>query len=291
MCPQLAGARIAVTRASHQAPPLADIIREFGGAPILFPCIAIKPAIDLCPLDDCLARIEQYDWLLVTSGNAARALAFRLQALNLSLARASIQVAAVGPATAEELRQRLACEPRFVPVNYGAEELARSLPIRPALPNSAAADGPGRCVDRADLARTRRGSRGRGRLPDGPWRGRGGPAGHDRTRRDQRAHLYQPVGGLLLLPALFSPRGAPIAGGLHWTGDGGTRPGSRLSASGHAETAQPARHGHGSRRAFGAPPRAASALARGGYAIGFGLFSCADRALVKAHQCQSYYHV
>jgi len=125
----LAGARIAVTRASHQAAPLADMIREFGGAPIPYPCIAIKPPQDLRPLDECLGRIHHFDWLLVTSGNAAQAIADRLTALRLSLPGASLRVAAVGPATADELRRLLSCEARFVPTEDGAEKLARSLPI------------------------------------------------------------------------------------------------------------------------------------------------------------------
>lgn len=140
----LAGARIAVTRASHQAPPLADLIRNFGAMPILYPCIAIKAPLDSRALDDCLQRIGQFDWILVTSGNAVRAVAERLNALDLSLASASIRVAAAGPATAAELRRRLNCEARFVPTDYGADELARSLPIsqpcRVLLPQSSLAD-------------------------------------------------------------------------------------------------------------------------------------------------------
>ncbi|MCY3831844.1 MAG: uroporphyrinogen-III synthase [Chloroflexi bacterium] len=140
----LAGARIAVTRASHQAPPLADLIREFGAAPILYPCIAITSPDDLRPLDDCLRRVRHFDWLLVTSGNAVRAVAERLSALELSLTGASIRVAAAGPATADELQRRLDLEARFLPTDYGAEELARSLPIsqpcRVLMPQSNLAD-------------------------------------------------------------------------------------------------------------------------------------------------------
>ena len=40
----LASKHIAVTRARHQAAELEELIRELGGVPIPFPCIAIEPA-------------------------------------------------------------------------------------------------------------------------------------------------------------------------------------------------------------------------------------------------------
>ncbi|MDE2855271.1 MAG: uroporphyrinogen-III synthase [Chloroflexota bacterium] len=140
----LAGARIAVTRARHQAPPLSDLIRELGGTPIPYPCIAIAPPEDTKPLDDCLRQIYRFDWLLVTSGNAVRAIRDRQSKLNVSLADAPIKVAAAGPATAAELRRLLLCEVHFVPAESGAGQLARSLPVsRPSrilLPLSDLAD-------------------------------------------------------------------------------------------------------------------------------------------------------
>lgn len=125
----LAGKRIAVTRARHQAQPLAALIREYGGAPVLYPCIAIAPLADQQPLDNCLLRLAEFDWLLLTSGNAARAIAERLAELGLRLADADVRVAAAGPATAAEARRGLSCAVDHVPAAYGASQLARSLPL------------------------------------------------------------------------------------------------------------------------------------------------------------------
>ena len=125
----LAGKRIAVTRARHQAPPLAAMIREYGGKPVLYPCIAIAPPADERPLNSCLLRLAEFDWLLLTSGNTARAIADRLAELGLRLADADVRVAAAGPATSAEARRGLSCAVDHVPAEYGASQLARSLPL------------------------------------------------------------------------------------------------------------------------------------------------------------------
>ena len=141
---QLRGKRIVVTRTRHQAPPLENLIRDCGGRPVPYPCIAIEPPQDLRPLDDCLRNLHQFDWLLATSGNTVRAIAERLSELDLSLTDAPVHVAAVGPATADELRRLLSCEVHYMPAEYGAGHLARNLPIsqpfRVLLPQSDLAD-------------------------------------------------------------------------------------------------------------------------------------------------------
>jgi len=140
----LVGKRIAVTRARHQAPALEAVIRACGGEPISYPCIAIVPPADRRPLADCLRRLGEFDWLLLTSGNTARAIAESLAVLGLPLPDATIRVAAAGPATAAEARRRLPCEVQHVPAEYGAGQLARSLPLsgscRVLLPQSDLAD-------------------------------------------------------------------------------------------------------------------------------------------------------
>ena len=125
----LAGKRIAVTRARHQAPPLEALIRDLGGAPIAYPCIAIAPLADRRPLESCLRRLGEFDWLLLTSSNTVSVVAERLSALGIRLADSSIRVAAAGPATAAEVRAQLARRVQHVPAEFGAGQLARSLPL------------------------------------------------------------------------------------------------------------------------------------------------------------------
>ncbi len=125
----LTGKRIAVTRAQHQAPPLAAAIREFGGEPVPYPCLDIAPPSNRQPLENCLRRLGEFDWLLLTSGNTVRAIAQCLPELGLRLAGSKLSVAAAGPATAAAARQGLSCAVRHMPTEYGAAQLARSLPL------------------------------------------------------------------------------------------------------------------------------------------------------------------
>jgi len=125
----LAGKGIVVTRAQHQAPPLEGLIRDFGGKPIPYPCIAIAPPTDRRPLESCLRRLDEFDWLLLTSGNTVNAIAENLPALGIRLADSGIRVAAAGPATSAEAQVKLARRVQHVPAEYGAGPLARSLPL------------------------------------------------------------------------------------------------------------------------------------------------------------------
>ncbi|MCY4061008.1 MAG: uroporphyrinogen-III synthase [Chloroflexi bacterium] len=126
----LAGKRIAVTRARHQAPALEALIRDFGGAPVAYPCIDIAPPTDRRPLEDCLRRLGQFDWLLLTSSNTVSAIANGLSALGIRPADSGIRLAAAGPATAAAARKQLAQRVQHVPAEFGAAQLARSLPLR-----------------------------------------------------------------------------------------------------------------------------------------------------------------
>ena len=93
----LAGRRIAVTRARHQARTLADRIEEFGGEIIEFPTVEIRPVPFM--VDHSAA----YDWIVFTSANAARTFAQGLPAAPAAtFPRAKVCV--VGPATAKAAR-------------------------------------------------------------------------------------------------------------------------------------------------------------------------------------------
>ena len=143
----LAGKRIVLTRARHQAAPLEDLIHQFGAVPLAYPCIAIAPPLDPLPLQAALSRLDQFDWLLLTSGNAVHAIAQNLPAAPPP------KIAAVGTATANAARQHLAWQPQFLPSQTGAAPLARSLPInrrcRILLPQSNLADPAAAAILRA----------------------------------------------------------------------------------------------------------------------------------------------
>jgi uroporphyrinogen-III synthase/uroporphyrinogen III methyltransferase/synthase len=127
MSSPLGGRRVLVTRGARQASPLSQGLRALGAIPVEVPVLEIVPPDSYAPLDAALRNLDSYDWLILTSANAVRALAERAAHLGVALDRVSSPlVAAVGPATADAARQaKLAVGP--VPESYAAEGLLDSL--------------------------------------------------------------------------------------------------------------------------------------------------------------------
>ena len=98
----LSGKNIVVTRAAEQSDALMRELEARGARAILYPVVAFGPPEDFAPLDKALRGLASFDWLLLTSQNAVRALLDRANSLGLSLAATaeSLEIAAVGPATA-----------------------------------------------------------------------------------------------------------------------------------------------------------------------------------------------
>jgi uroporphyrinogen-III synthase len=123
----LAGRRVLVTRAAHQAGKLSEGLRALGAEPVEVPVLEIQPPADPAPLERALRALDAYDWLILTSANAVRSIADRSQALGLSLAPGPhLQIAAVGEATATAARNA-GLPVALVPENYVAEALVECL--------------------------------------------------------------------------------------------------------------------------------------------------------------------
>lgn len=140
----LAGKRIVVTRALHQAAGWEAVIRQFGALPIAYPSIAILPLTDVADFDRCLLKLPEYNWLALSSGNAVRALADRARALAVMSDLKRMRIAALGPATEAEARRQIGKGADFVPAAFNVDALAREIPIgvgsRILLPQSDLAD-------------------------------------------------------------------------------------------------------------------------------------------------------
>jgi len=128
MEPPLAGRRVLVTRAAHQAGKLSDGLRALGAEPVEVPVLEIRPPASLEDLDRALRQLDTYDWLIFTSTNTVRAVMDRAAELGVDVKQArTAKVAAVGDATAAALRK--ACvEVAFVPASYVAESLVDGFP-------------------------------------------------------------------------------------------------------------------------------------------------------------------
>jgi uroporphyrinogen-III synthase len=122
----LAGRRVLVTRAAHQAGKLSDGLRALGAEPVEVPVIEIQPPESFDALDGALRNLGSYDWLILTSANTVHVLAERAAAFGIVFAEKSPRVAAVGKATAEAARQA-GFNVALTPEVYVAEGLVASL--------------------------------------------------------------------------------------------------------------------------------------------------------------------
>lgn len=118
----LSGKKILITRAREQSAEFSALLRSLGAEVIEFPTIQIVPPRDWGPLDGAIARIERYDWLIFTSANGVLFFWQRLLAGGKSTLPSSIKICAIGPATANQLRQR-GTKVDYVPKAYVAESI------------------------------------------------------------------------------------------------------------------------------------------------------------------------
>lgn len=130
-CPlPLAGVRVLLVRPAGQEVELVEALQRLGAEPIVNPLIAIEPPEDWGPLDQALANLEAFSWVVFTSVNGVRSVLQRLKVLGRDReAFAGLQIAAIGPATAAEL-ERFGLSPALVPAAYIAENVAASLSER-----------------------------------------------------------------------------------------------------------------------------------------------------------------
>jgi uroporphyrinogen III methyltransferase/synthase len=102
---------------------LGEKLSAAGFQPLLFPTIALE-ALPAPDLDQALAEIDKFDWLIFSSANAVRFFFRRLDGVEQSPALP--RTAVVGPATARAL-QKVAIEPDFMPDSFTGEALAQGL--------------------------------------------------------------------------------------------------------------------------------------------------------------------
>lgn len=120
--PPLSGKTILITRAREQSAEFSTLLQSLGATVIEFPTIQIAPPRDWGPLDRAIAEMEGYDWLIFTSANGVLYFWQRLLARGKTTLPSSIKVCAIGPATAQRLRER-GIHVDFVPKAYVAEAI------------------------------------------------------------------------------------------------------------------------------------------------------------------------
>jgi len=123
----LAGTRVLVGRARHQAGSLSKELRKLGAEVLEIPFIEIRKPRSFRPLDSALKNLASYDWLILTSVNGVEALWERFGKLRLTKkSLAHLEIAAIGPATQKAIEKRGASVD-VVPEEYVAESVVKSL--------------------------------------------------------------------------------------------------------------------------------------------------------------------
>jgi uroporphyrinogen III methyltransferase/synthase len=126
MSPPLAGIRVVVTRAAHQADASVRAFEEAGALVPLLPLLELVPPEDPEPLERALAALGGYDWIVFTSTNAVERVLDRSGETSPIDLPAGLRVASVGGATSDALRER-GVEPHLEPAEARAEGLAAEL--------------------------------------------------------------------------------------------------------------------------------------------------------------------
>lgn len=127
--------RVLVTRSPRQSSELATELIALGLEPVLVPAIELAAPESFEALDNALAQLASYDWLIFTSGNAVEAFHRRLEALGLETVGVQARVAAIGPSTGRAL-EAIHLMPALMPPQAVAESLTEAL-----LPHSRQSDG------------------------------------------------------------------------------------------------------------------------------------------------------
>ena len=96
------------------------------------PLVQIGEPADWRPVDQAIANLHRYQWLVFTSANGVHAFVRRMRQQGEDLAaRDRLRLAAIGPGTAEVL-SRYGVEADVIPQQFRSEELARALKERVA---------------------------------------------------------------------------------------------------------------------------------------------------------------
>ena len=123
----LFGKRVLLTRPAAQAAPMARALRDAGAQPLIIPAIRIAPPDDPAALTHAVVAAGDYDWVVFTSANGVDAFFAELAAERADARRlGGVRVAAIGPATAERLREH-GVRADEVPAEYRGEAVAEAI--------------------------------------------------------------------------------------------------------------------------------------------------------------------
>lgn len=121
------GKRVLVPRPKHQAGKTAELLRNRGAEPVVFPLIEIVPPRDPAPLKASLARLKDYDAVAFTSANAVDFFirAIRDEGHDIEIL-SDLAIASIGPGTSAAL-EKYAIIPDIVASSHIGEGIAEAI--------------------------------------------------------------------------------------------------------------------------------------------------------------------
>lgn len=124
----LSGKTVLVTRSASQSSQFSDRLQQEGAAVIEMPALEIVPPSSWTELDDAIAHLSDFDWLVLTSANSVDYFFERLATQIRDIrALTEVKIAVVGEKTAFTLGKR-GLKPDFVPPEFVADSLAAYFP-------------------------------------------------------------------------------------------------------------------------------------------------------------------
>lgn len=124
----LTGKTILVTRAAGVSSQFSELLQQQGATVIEMPALVIGPPASWEALDNAIAHLSDYDWLILTSTNGINYFFERLLAQGKDVrALGGVKIAVVGKKTATSLKER-GLQPDFIPPDFVADSLIEHFP-------------------------------------------------------------------------------------------------------------------------------------------------------------------
>jgi len=124
----LAGKTILITRAANQASEFAQMLKDQGAGVLEMPTLEIVPPSSWQELDQAIAQLSSFHWLILTSANAVEYFLERLLASGKDIRNlAPLKIAVVGSKTAASLQAR-GIKADFIPPDFIADSLVANFP-------------------------------------------------------------------------------------------------------------------------------------------------------------------
>lgn len=123
----LAGCKVLITRPKELISSMAMRLRAQGAEVVEVPAISLEPAADRTRINECLGRLDSYQWIAFTSPSGVRIFFELLMEAGKDVrALGSCKIAAIGKGTEKALREHH-LYPDLMPETFDGEALGRKM--------------------------------------------------------------------------------------------------------------------------------------------------------------------